>query len=76
MIHSIWTYARPGFEGGRSQYEATALEMRFPEIIPSWFFDEAQFRAHLKDVPAALEWPIAQPSPDANAQPSPSASPR
>jgi hypothetical protein len=72
MIHSIWTYVRPGFESGRSQYEATALEMRFPEDIPSWFFDEAQFRAHLKEVPAALEWPIVQPSPDA----SPAASPR
>lgn len=53
VIHHVWTYADP-FSGTKYQYNATSVQMRFPPAVPSWLFDEREFRAHEGEVPQAL----------------------
>lgn len=49
VIHHAWTYQQP-FSNIRYQYDATSTSMRFPDTLPSWFFDFSEFPKHFGEV--------------------------
>lgn len=61
VVHRIWTYAPP-FSNVKVTFEATVQTMRFPDTLPAWLFDQAEFRKHSAELQSVLG-PPASPSP-------------
>jgi hypothetical protein len=69
VVHRIWTYVPP-LSGVQLRFDASVLTMRFPQSVPSWLFDELEFKAHAGEVASVLvPWSAAPPSPSPSPPP-------
>jgi hypothetical protein len=49
VVHHTWTY-RDAPSDTTFQYDVQAVSMKFPDVIPAWYFDAAQFDRHRSEV--------------------------
>lgn len=56
VIHRRWTY-RALITHTVVHFDSTETKMSFPQKIPAWYFDEAQFYAHRGEVNLTSQWP-------------------
>lgn len=56
VIHHTWSY-RDVDADVTFKYEASSVKMSFPQAIPAWYFDTAEFNRHRDEVNLTSEWP-------------------